>query len=160
MRLLEGAVDAEPIDDASDEIHDLAGQVRDLQAQLRDTKRELMQRERETAHALGALRKQLSPLYRALQAVFGELDAVGIEDSPGAAPNPSRTSAVWESWKSRFPGRPAQVIDALLLHGALNQTQIALAVGMTRNNVPQLIFKLNKAGLIDKNGDKYSLKQL
>lgn len=161
-RLLEGAVDAEPIDDSREEIRDLAGQVRDLQAQLRDAKRELMQRERETSHALGALRKQLSPLYRALQAVFGELDAAGTDDSaPSVATNGNpRTAAVWQAWKDRVGGQPAKLIDALLLHGEMTASQIAIAIQISPKNVAQVVHKLNKASLLQKNGNKFSLKQL
>lgn len=157
MKLIEGAIDVEPVDDSYEQ--ELREERDALREELRRVRADLAEARRGTAHALGALRKQLNPLYRALQSVFGELDAVGLDDSQPAA-MPSRTSAVWENWKSRMPGRPAQIIDALLLHGAMNSTQIAIAIGIHRNNVPPLIFKLNKAGLIDKNGTKYSLKQL
>ncbi len=148
-------MEAEP----TDSYDDLREEIRDLREQLRDAQREVAMAKREAARALGNLRKQLNPLYQALQMVFGELDSVD-ENEPLTAPVNPRTSAVWESWKSKLPGRTAQIIDALLLHGEMNSTQLAIAIGIHRNNVPQLIFKLNKAGLIDKNGNKYSLKKL
>lgn len=156
MRLLEGAI--EEVDDQNDE-DPRDGIIAALKVDLSQARAEMRRTQRDTAAALGALRKNLSPLYRALQAVFGEIEAVGYSDDAPVAQN-SRVSAVWESWKSKLPGRTAQIIDALLLHGEMNSTQLAIAIGIHRNNVPPLIFKLNKAGLIDKNGTKYSLKQL
>lgn len=158
MRLIEGAVVDEDPRDA--EIRELAGQVRDLEAQLRDAQREIVQARRESGHALTALRRQLSPLYRALQAVFGELDAAGVDEAPAAsgAVN-SRTSAVWESWKSKL-GAAGKLIDALLVHGEMNTQQLAIATGLHRTTIPKHIYTLNKAGLINKNGGRFSLKQL
>lgn len=161
MRLIEGVLEGERVfaDDEAD--NEMREQIADLQRQLRDARNETAQARRESNRAMGELRRQLGPLYKALQMVFGELDAAGADEAPAASgsANP-RTSAVWENWKSRLPGRPAQIIDALLLHGELNTTQIGVAVGMSRNNVPAVIFKLNKAGILTKNGDKFSLKKL
>jgi hypothetical protein len=127
-------------------------------------------REAEAGHRqavlMAPLRRQLTPLYRALQSVFSELDAAGVvEETIGYAsstnnPAPPRTSAVWESWKSRMPGGPAKIIDALLVHGEMNTQQLAIATGVHRNSVPAMIFKLNKAGLLNKNGGRFSLKAL
>jgi transcription initiation factor IIE alpha subunit len=89
------------------------------------------------------------------------MDAAGIEDAPAAAPGGNaRVTAVWESWKSRLGGGCAKVIDALLLHGEMNTQQLAIACGCNRNTIPNLILKLNRAGLINKNGGRFSLKPL
>ncbi len=149
--------DAEVTSD--DDRHILHDEIRELRRELTEAKREVRQAKNDATRAMAALRQQLNPLYRALQAVFGELDAADVSDDAAPKVN-ARRSAVWESWKSRMPGRPAQVIDALLLHGPMNSTQIGIAIGMHRNNVPVVIHKLNKAGLIDKQGNKYALKQL
>lgn len=114
----------------------------------------------DSTRALAALRKQLSPLYRALQAVFGELDAAGIGDTAPVGNGDPRVSAVWDSWKSRMGGSYAKVIDALLTHGELNTQQLSVVVGLHRTTIPALIHKLNKNGLINKNGGKFSLKPL
>lgn len=114
------------------------------------------------------LRQQLGPLYRALQAIFGEIEAAGVEDVPmgtgapsaSAARSDARVTAVWESWKVRLGGQCAKVIDVLLTHGEMNTTQLAIAVGTRRQNIPNLIYKLNQAGLINKNGGRFSLKSL
>jgi DNA-binding transcriptional ArsR family regulator len=116
---------------------------------------------RENARAVGKLRQQLSPLYRALQEVFGEMDEIGGEQPGDATPaQPARSSAVWESWKHRLGGGQAKAIDALLLHGEMNTTQLAIATGLHRTSIPKVISNLNKAGLINKNGGRFSLKQL
>ena len=124
------------------------------------------------ANGLGQPDMLLSPhpLYRALQAVFGELDAAGVTDdapqrSPAAQANDApatdaRTKAVWESWKSRLPPACGKVIDALLLHGELNQAQLKVAARLGTSTVSDSVYKLNKAGLINKNGGRVSLKQL
>jgi chromosome segregation ATPase len=156
MKLLDGAVE----DPRDAEIRDLAGQVRDLEAQLRDAQREIMQTRRESGNALAALRKQLSPLYRALQAVFGELDAAGVDDTVPLASTNTRTSAVWDAWKQKLSPACGQVIDALLIHGELNVQQICVAARMGKNTVYGVIVMLKKAGVINKQGGRFSLKQL
>lgn len=159
MRLLEGA--AEVVSDPNDEIESLHQEISDLRRELSAARREAQDAKRETAHALGALRKQLSPLYRALQLVFGELDAAGIDDTASSpVSGNSRTAAVWQAWKDRIGGQPAKLIDAFLLHGEMTSGQIAIAIGIDPKNVAQVVHKLNKASLIQKNGNKFSLKQL
>lgn len=156
MKLL-NAAEAEVVGvDPSEELHD---EIRQLKRELSTTRAEASAAKRDAARAMGELRKQLSPLYRALQMVFGELDSAGVSDgvSPAATP---QTSAVWEAWKSRIGGQPAKVIDALLLHGDLNAGQIAIAIGISPKNVAQVIHKLNKASLIEKNNGRFSLKKL
>lgn len=145
--------------DAS-EISELRAANKELAAALRRANQETAQARSESARALSALRKQLSPLYLALQGVFGELDRAGVEDSAASPTTNPRTDAIWASWKSKFPGKPAMIIDALRLHREMNTSQIAIAIGSSRGNVPPMIFKLNKAGLLQKNGNMFSLKEL
>lgn len=114
------------------------------------------------------LKQQLNPLHRALRAIFGEIDLAGIEDSPaeipnasGATPPTTKKSAIWETWKQRLPGMyPGKFIDALLEHGSLDATQLAIITGCHRSNVAKEIYKLNNANLLNKNGGRYSLKSL
>ena len=119
--------------------------------------------------ALTALRTQLGPLYRALQDVFGELDEAEIEEAARvfhpSAPSTastvtSRTTAIWENWKTKLPGYPARIIDALLLQSDLSTTQLAISCGCKSQRISEGISKLNKAGLINKNSGKFSLKAL
>jgi hypothetical protein len=149
----------------------IARRFRELErenAQLRD-ELEIARSEAEAgkrqARAVANLRKQLGPLYRALQMVFGEIEAVSSDEptatasAPQAAPS-DRVAKIWESWKARFPGKAAAIIDALLLQPGMNQSQLAIAVGCHRASVPDLVYKLNKAGLLRKEGNNYFLKNL
>lgn len=153
-------------DDPRDkEIEKLRLKLRQAERDAADAER-AAERAREDAHrALSMLRKQLGPLYRALQAVFGELDAAGIEEEPGAVPRASvpsldpRMAAVWASWKEKL-GAAGKLIDALLLHKEMNTQQLAIATGLHRGTIPKYIYTLNKAGLINKNGGRFSLKPL
>lgn len=139
----------------------LLNEVKELREQIRDSRRETVAAKRESARALGELRRQLGPLYKALQMVFGELDAAGVDEAPAASGATSpRIAAVWENWKQKIGGQPAQLIDAFLLHGEMTYGQIAIAIGIKSSNVAQVVHRLNKAGLINKNGGKYSLKSL
>lgn len=158
MRLLEGVI--EEAGD-SEEIERLRDENRDLRRELSTARTDIATAKRETTLALGALRKTLGPLYSALQFVFGELDAAGVDEAPAASgsANP-RTMAVWDAWKSRIGGQPAQLIDAFLLHGEMTSGQIAIAIGINAKNVAHVVHKLNKAGLIQKNGGKFSLKSI
>lgn len=152
--MIEGQVE-NPRDDRIAELED---EVTRLRVDVSSARREASQAGREATRALSALRQQLNPLYRALQDVFGELNAAGTED---AAPTVNaRTSVVWDSWKSRLGEGPAKIIDALLLHGEMNTQQLAIATGYHRTTVPGLIHKMNKAGLLNKNGGRFSLKAL
>lgn len=147
------------IDSREDEITALESEVKRLRRELVIADTEIAKAKAESTRALNALRKQLSPLYRALQAVFGELDEAGIGDAPISSDENPRTRAVWNNWKSRM-GSAAKIIDALLLHGEMNTQQLAIATGYHRTTIPAMIFKLNKAGLLNKNGGRFSLKQL
>lgn len=152
-------VDDDPRDQ---QISALREEVTDLRHALAEARASAARAQRDMQHAIAALRKQLTPLHLALKAVFGELDGAGLgstEADTGSSAN-GRTAAIWDSWKSKFPGKPAQIIDALLLHGQMTQSQIAIAIRSDRRNVPPMIFKLNKAGLLQKNGGVFSLKAL
>ena len=162
-------IDAE-VDPRDDRIDELERQVARLRGDLSDARHELTRVREDSNRALTALRRQLSPLYGALQRVFGELDAAGIADvepvpvaSPTAAPAPNaRVSAVWDSWKEKLGSNtaPARVIDALLGHGELNVAQLKVAAKMANQTVYDAIHRLNKLGLINKNGGRFSLKAL
>lgn len=145
------------VDNRDDIISDLEAEVESLKASLAHEK----QAGRDGARAVAALRKQLAPLYQAMQMVFGHIEAIHIEDHGPTGPIVDKLkSAVWESWKSKIPGRTAQVIDALMVHGQMNSQQIGIAIGIHPNNVPPLLTKLKKAGLLIKNGHNYGLKSL
>lgn len=151
-------------------IRKLEAESRELHRQLDDAQVEARRAREDANRAMGMLRTQLGPLYRALQAVFGELDAAGVEERQGfttstgdngsMASAPSKNSAVWAAWKERFPPAVGKVIDALLLHGEMNQGQLKIACRIGSSTVTDCVSKLNKAGLINKNGGRVSLKAL
>lgn len=161
-RLIEGVVE----DPHAQRITELEAELRKVRRERDDAERAAGRAQEDTSRALAMLRQQLSPLYRALQAVFGELDAAGVPDTapsaaPGAGPSAdARVSAVWQAWKGRLSPACGKVIDALLLHGELNSAQIKVAARLGTSTVSDSVYKLNKAGLINKNGGKFSLKQL
>lgn len=166
MRLIEGEV----VPQGDPELERLQAANRQLRRDLDDAKIEARRAREDADRALSALRRQLSPLYRALQMVFGELDAAGVADAvpvsttgaaaAAAAVGDPRVQAVWEKWKSHLPGYPARIIDALLIHGEMNTSQLAIAAGCKRQRISEGIVRLNKAGLINKNAGRFSLKQL
>lgn len=163
---LSGHIDAEVVDREA-ELQPLHDEIERLEGELRK-----MRQERDKARADGmaaisavsALREQLSGLYRALRAIFGEIDLVAEpEMSVGRSEQPSQggaASAAWDAWKSRLGVPCGKIITALQLHRSMNQAQIAIATRIDRRNVPTYLSRINKAGLINKNGNEYSLKVL
>lgn len=162
---LSGVIGDDPKDARIAELeHQVRGAIRQRDDAILDARRA----QEDANRALGMLRTQLGPLYRALQAVFGELDAAGVTDAgPGpvtyqdgptsAAP---KNVAVWDAWKAKLPPAVGKVIDALLTHGELSQAQIKVAAQMGTSTVSDSVYKLNKVGLIEKNGGKVRLKAL
>ena len=151
--MLEGAVDD----------RDLI--ITGLREQLRQVKEELAQersRNSGTNRGLQELRKALTPLYGALQRVFGELDGIGVAETPTTsqqAPD-SGKSAVWDSWKKKLGGKTADAIDALMLHGEMTAAQLKIHLRCGNDYVYNVVSNLNKAQLINKRGGKISLKEL
>lgn len=159
--MLEGTV----MPDVDPELERLRAEVRRLQREASDAKLEAARAREDADRAMGMLRRQLSPLYRALQAVFGELDAAGVTDGPAAAQAPTAPAGRaidprWESWKEKMPGRPAEMIDLLLLHGDMSRNQMMAAMRAGKDVVRVTASRLNVAGLLSKNGGRFSLKQL
>lgn len=155
QHLLEGQVE-----DARDQtIRLLQDENDDLRRELRQARGEIDTAKSQAARSVINLRRQLKPLYVALQQVFGEIDAINPQDEGGGGSSP-RVSAVWEDWKRKMPGMPATFIDVLMTHGSMNAAQLRIAAKCGNQTVYDTIHKLNKAGLIDKAGGRFSLKQL
>ena len=149
------------VDDRDETVERLQRENSSLRSELRECHEQLRTAKIANEMALGKLRKWLAPQFEALKAVFGEMDAVLPTETASASPQADgRTKAVWDSWKGKLGGSCARVIDALLLHPNVNTTQLAIAAGMSRKSIPNIIFKLNQAGLINKNGGRFSLKEL
>ncbi len=125
----------------------LVGRIEGLQQRL-------VKVERDNA----VLLKLLSPLYKGLCPVFGDVEPVMELGDTG---NGSTANAsVWAAWKQRLTPNAGKIIDALLTHRELSSTQIAIATGIAGGNVAKYVYELNKAGLINKAGGKIALKQI
>jgi hypothetical protein len=157
----------EPLGDDADALRD---KVESLEQELRQARAEVI-RLRATSDtatmAVTELRRQLGPLYRAFRAVFGEIElVVGKDDaapvSATAAPPANGTqSSRWDAIKRGLPPRLAQAVDIVLLHGSMNNSQLAAAMKMDRTNCSNNVTsKLKSMGLFIKNGNIYSLKEL
>lgn len=141
------------VDDRSEQIDSLREQVGDLEQQLSEAKREAMQ----AKAVIAALRRQLSPLHQALLLVFGEISKV-TTDAATEEVQP-KSNARWESWKKRMPGRPAEMIDLLLLHKSMSVKNLMAAMHCGKDSVYQAASKLGQAGIIVNNNGRYSLKE-
>jgi hypothetical protein len=147
-------------------IAELETELRQARREANDASLDAARAREDTTRALSMLRGQLGPLYRALQAVFGELDAVGVpESTSGPSPHqgeavPGRVSAVWEAWKQKLPPACGRIIDTLMIHKDLSRQQLKVAAQMGESTMDGGLLKLNKAGLLSKANGRYQLKQL
>ena len=121
-------------------------------AQLREDLADLRNEFDELQDGLEQDRQRIGTMLHALRAVFGG-NAEDVAQPISGGSNPR-----WEALKKAFPGRPAELVDVLIAHGPLLTGQIAAIMRADSRTVNQLIYKLNKAGGIVKNGGKFSLK--
>jgi len=145
------------------------------QSQIESLQRELYQRNKQLAETEEALRQErlksaalergvaelrtvLTPLYQGLSHIFGQIDTMDI--GSGSAIPSSKNSAAWEQWKQRLGGATARAIDALMIHGEMNQTQLRIILGCATRTVTNVVTALNQAKLIDKRDGKIRLKEL
>jgi hypothetical protein len=116
----------------------------------------------DAIEAISALRRQLEPLYKSLRMIFGEISRVDAEVITGAKSS-DRTSGTltpkWEMLQSRLGGRQAEFID-LLQHGEMSVAQLRAAAHCDIRTAYKTIEKMKAGGLLNKNGGKFSLKQL
>jgi len=170
-KLLEGEV----LPEADPELDKLRNENRHLKRELDDAQRDARRAREDASRALGSLRKQLGPLYRALQMVFGEIEAAGVDEDYGDPAPPSgpsgsldsrldpRVNAVWESWKVKLgPGTAqARIIETLQLHPSMSAAQLKVAAKMATQTVYECTAKLKLLGLIEKDGaGRWTLKKL
>lgn len=135
-----------------DETPALRREIERLVSELRRTEGELKQAQNEALaarQATGNLRRLLAPLWGEVQALGGDSAVAPI------------TSDKWEFWKKRFPGRIAEAIDLLLVQKQMNSTQLKSALKCDpRTLAKSVIYPLNQAGLLIKNGGMFSLKEI
>jgi uncharacterized protein (DUF3084 family) len=171
QKLLEGEViepDHGHDDSEADRLRDELRRVSNERDALRSENIRLRQRVNQVDVPATHLRQTLEPLYQSLRALFGDLEVI---DPPSVTapsrqaqaandPPSTREAAVWDSWKQKLGGSAAKVITALQGHGEANTQQLSILTGLHRTTIPKIIYEINKAGLINKNGGKFSLKQL
>ena len=149
--------DLQVYDPRDEEIATLKEEIERLHDQLAQASREVTKARTEATRSFSALRKTLNPLYRALQMVFGELDTAGVADE--ADGRSSGSDPYWAEWKQRLGPSCAKVIDALLLGGEMSVEAIRIAAKMGQQTVYDSTSKMGRAGILSKNGGKFSLKR-
>lgn len=161
-RLIEGDV----MDEKDTRIAVLEQEIDDLRDELRMAKAALRVEKDEAGRAVAGVRRVLSPMFNAMKQLFGEMDAIGgVDEAQGpsaAAVGDNRVRGVWEEWvhKLGVGSAPARVVEALLTHGELSVVQLKVVGKMANQTVYGATSKLNRLGLLNKNGGKYSLKKL
>lgn len=138
---LSGIIDAEPVEDDLKDgmLHDWRKEKQRLEEEIFSLGRELddsRTQNEKLEQAIRALRQSLSPLHRAVRAIFGEIElAVGEEEmaSPSIAGKSAASSGKvdvgrWGGIKQRLTKKQGELIDALILQGAMNRTQCAKAI--------------------------------
>lgn len=158
------ALNAGPQADHRDRIiASLEQENRELKEKIEEMRLETQQANKVVEQGVGELRRVLLPLHQAMRLVFGEIERIAPTgtESGGQSPQQSdKKRAVWESWIKKLPGKRADFIQAMLEHGAMTSAQIRVATHTPEGSVAGIIHDLKKLGLINKTGDKYSLKEL
>lgn len=155
----------EVVDERESRIAVLEEELGELRDENRGLKAALRAKDGEAERSVAKLRDVLSPLFQSLKLVFGEIETIAGPDAGAAVAEgtDSRDSAKWMSWKSQLPPACGRVIDALLTHGELTAPQILVVCKMapgTLHGGSGVLSRLNRAGLLNKNGNKHSLKKL
>ncbi len=140
-----------------------------LEARVRDLERELVEKDQQIAgsrhlvdQGMRSLRRQLSPLYKALQQVFGELDELAPEVSAQPAASmgvAGNNNDYWATWKSRLRPAVGRVIDALIETPHLGSTHLAATLRMDPRTVRDALASMRKVGILATSAEgKHSLQ--
>jgi chromosome segregation ATPase len=131
-------------------------EIEQLRAQLQQAFEDLRQERMRTTSIEAGVRELnhvITPLYRVLQKIKGEIDEIlPSEEAP-------QSSARWNSWKQRMPGRPAEFIDLLLVHKSMTIKQFMAAAHCGQDAAYKTVSKLGQAGITVSAGGRYSLKE-
>jgi hypothetical protein len=100
------------------------------------------------------MREAFFEQFRALQLLY---DIAPPQEGVGTAAVPDRE--YWENWKTNLGGKAADFITALLAQGPCTAKQLERLTRSGTATVPRIVHKLKTLGLIDKNGNLYSLKK-
>jgi len=138
------------------------------QQQIETLDRKIREKRAELADMEAAAKSIASRLYNAHLALLAFFE---VYETPTARTEPTQTAAAaadtslphdatkWNAWKQRLPEPTGRIIDALLIQ-PLTHTQIATQAQMHPNNVHKYIGPLKNNGLVEKNGNRWSLKRL
>lgn len=146
--------------DPRQQIESLQRELYARNRQLADAEEELRRERAKNAaveQGVSELRQVLTPLYSALQHVFGVTEGIGGSEAPAASP---RASAVWESWKAKLSSAEGRAIDALLLHGEMTVPQLRIHIGCATRTSQNVASSLSSKGLAIRQGGKIKLKEL
>ena len=154
--LLESRLPSDAIPQPSDPLGELRLRVEDLEDELARLKLQLGEIKIEAQRS--AVVTVLNLLGKSLKHIAsGEFD---IEEVQSSSPS-STQSSKWDAIKKRLPPSLAEAIGVLALHGSMNNSQLAAALGMARASCSSnIIPKLKAMGLIVKNGNNFELKEL
>ena len=162
--LLEGTAEADSsgASDYRKEVQRLEDEVRSLRRDIEDCQLG----KARLVRTIENLRSILSPLHRGLRVLFGEIElAVGEAPDPNtpngavpAAPN-QPADPRWQNFKASFPGRGAEIIDALMIHGEMRIQHLATLLHCDPRTVGQHAAKLRNAGAITQVQGVLSLKR-
>jgi hypothetical protein len=144
----------------ADEVTRLKREIAGLEQELEDAKAEAKsakQAAADSVQAIRALRKALDPFHTAIGMIYGEISRL---DAGEVDIEVNGRDVRWEHIKQKFPGKPAEIIELLLIHKNLSTGQLAAMAKADPRTITRAIFVLNKAQLLDKNGGKFSLKSL
>jgi hypothetical protein len=135
--------------------------INDLEEQLRKQKKEIQRAQL----AVQNLQTVLTPFRRAVQMIFGEIEAAGVPDiGDQATPATAHSSygpqdAKWQPWIAKWQGtKKAVVIQTLLDHGPLTRTQLRSATESGWSTIDAITAQLQNLGLITKENEKWTLK--
>jgi hypothetical protein len=110
---------------------------------------------------LRQVKKILDPLHRALQALYGEIEAAGIEDSsaPAAAAAPGQPipETKYAAWKQRLSPACGKIIDALLVQ-PLTHSQMVVYCKMHFDTIGKALKIMKANALLEQDGKVYRLK--
>lgn len=149
-----------PITD-SEYIEQLRKEIRNLKNELVDQRTLVNERDAAVA-ALQAVQSQFEPWHKAINRLFDIFEEVGVRGGAPVVTGPAnaQSSPVWQSWKSRLGGKASEFIDLLLIHREMTAAQIMAAAKCGKRTVYDVTYTMNKAGILSKNGSRYSLKDL
>lgn len=153
--LLEGRVEPE-------EVTWLRREIVGLEAELKAAKDErdmAKQAIQDSAHVIRIFRERFGPFFEFLKFLFGEASRVDAGIGNASHASGGNLSPKWEMLKQKLGGRQAEFID-LLGHGEMTAAQLRAAAHCDIRTAYSVIEKMKGAGLVNKNGAKFSLKEI